>query len=117
MIWIAIWALLDFASAAQEPPHPEIPSIVEEYFGEETITALGVFWCESLHLPTAVSKTDDHGLAQLSQKWWGPEAFGEERWGQRYEIRANIAMSYEIWAYGEHSKGDGWLMWACGRDI
>lgn len=116
MIWIAIWALLDFSSIAQEPPHPEIPGIVEEYFGEETSRALGVFWCESLHLPTAVSKTNDHGIAQVSEMWWGPQAFGRERWSRRYEIRANISMAAEVWEHGERLWGDGWLLWACGRN-
>lgn len=107
-MWIYIWLLLDWSGFHAEPPHSEIPAVVEEYFGEETSTALGVFWCESLHRPTAVSETGDHGVVQVSEKWWA-EVFGPERWSLRYEIRPNIAMGYEIWQYG------GWDLWTCGR--
>ena len=115
-MWIAIWLILDFMGYHPEPPHSEIPAVVEEYFGEEASTALGVFWCESLHRPTAVSHTDDHGVAQLSDWYWGAEAFGE-RWNRVYEVRPNIAMAYEIWSWGERKYSNGWVLWTCGRNI
>jgi len=33
-VWLAIWAILDFASVNHEPPNPEIPEVVCEYFAD-----------------------------------------------------------------------------------
>jgi len=115
-MWLYLWLILDWTGLHAEPPHSEIPAVVEEYFGaEEASTALAVFWCESLHRPTAVSHTDDHGLAQISQTYWG-EVY-DHIWERRYEIETSVRMARLIWTWGEHRYGDGWLLWTCGRNI
>ena len=68
-IWLAIWAILDFASVNHEPPNPEIPEVVCEYFQEDCVRALGVAWCESLHNPRAYNGVD-HGLFQINEHYW-----------------------------------------------
>jgi len=112
-MWLAIWLLLDWCGLHSEPPHPHIPEVVESYYGEETSRALGVFWCESLHTPSAVSPTDDHGLTQISQTYWA-EVY-DHLWDQRYEIETSVRMSHTIWTWGELKFNDGWLLWTCGR--
>ena len=112
-MWIYLWLLLDWCGLHAEPPHPEIPAVVEEYFVEETSRALGVFWCESLHNPRAVSHTNDFGIAQINSDYWS-EIY-DHIWDQRYDIPTNIKMSHRIWTWGEYKFGDGWLLWTCGR--
>ncbi len=98
-----------------EPPHSEIPAVVEEYFGEEASTALGVFWCESLHRPTAVSHTNDFGVAQINSDYWAD--IYKDIWPLKFEVRPNIRMAYEIWSWGERKYSNGWVLWTCGRNI
>ena len=115
-MWIAIWLVLDFMGFHSEPPHSEIPAVVEEYFGaEEAQTALGIFWCESLHRPTAVSHTDDHGLTQVSKEYWSEPL--DHLWDRRYEVETSVRMARLIWTWGELKFGDGWLLWACYRNF
>ncbi len=112
-MWVYLWLLLDWTGYHAEPPHSEIPAVVEEYFGEESSRALGVFWCESLHRPTAVSSTDDHGLTQISREYWSAPM--DHIWDRRYEVETSVHMARLIWTWGELKFGDGWLLWTCGR--
>ena len=43
-VWLAIWAILDFASVNHEPPQPEVTEIVCDYIQEDCVLALGVAW-------------------------------------------------------------------------
>jgi len=112
-MWLYLWLLLDWCGLHAEPPHSEIPAVVEQYFAEETSRALGVFWCESLHRPTAISKTNDFGVAQVNSDYWA--TIYKDIWHLKFEIEPNIRMAYEIWEWGEYKWGDGWLLWTCGR--
>jgi len=109
-IWLAIWAILDFASVNHEPPNPEIPEVVCEYFQEDCVRALGVAWCESLHNPRAYAAAEkSYGLFQINEYYWG-DAFGDY-WHKRYEVEQNTRFAFYI---VEHTRAK-WDLWTCGR--
>ena len=111
MIWLAIWRILDFATVNHEPPNPEIPAVVCEYFQEDCVTALSISWCESLHNPRAFNaKTIDNGLFQISTYYW-KESFSSQLWAQRFEVEASTKMA----AYIVNNTRQGWQLWTCGR--
>ena len=111
-MWPTIWMLADFVSTLTDPPYEVVPT-VQQYFGTETIRALSVFWCESLHMPSAVSVTDDHGVAQISRTYWLDSY--RHLWPSIYEVETNIKIGHEIWVWGETKWGDGFVLWTCGR--
>jgi len=108
-IWLAIWAILDFASVSDEPPNAEIPAVVCEYFVDDCPRALGIAWCESLHNPRAYHPEGSHGLFQIHEPTWG-KVF-KEHWHKRYEVEQSTRFAAHII---EHTKAK-WNLWTCGR--
>ena len=110
-VWVAIWAILDFASVNHEPPNPEIPEVVCEYFADdECLRALGVSWCESLHNPNAYAAEEkSSGLFQINEHYWG-DVF-KEHWPKRFEVEQSTKFA----AYIIENTKAKWLLWTCGR--
>ena len=108
-IWLAIWAILDFASVSDEPPNAEIPAVVCEYFADDCVRALGIAWCESLHNPRAYHPEGSHGLFQIHEPTWGKVFKGD--WHKRYEVEQSS--KWAAWII-DHSRGR-WSLWTCGR--
>ena len=110
-VWLAIWAILDFASVNHEPPNPEIPEVVCEYFADdECLRALGVSWCESLHNPNAYAAEEkSSGLFQINYFYWG-HVF-ERHWHKRYEVEQSTKFA----AYIIENTKAKWDLWTCGR--
>ncbi len=107
-VWLAIWAILDFASVSHEPPNAEIPAVVCEYFVDDCVRALGIAWCESLHNPRAYNG-EDHGLFQINKHYWG-DVFAD-RWPMRFEAEQSTRFAFHI---VEHTEAK-WDLWTCGR--
>ena len=108
-VWLAIWAILDFASVNHEPPNPEIPEVVCEYFADDCQRALGIAGCESLHNPRAYHPEGSHGLFQIHEPTWG-RVF-KEHWHKRYEVEQSTKFA----AYIIENTKAKWLLWTCGR--
>ena len=107
-VWLAIWTILDFASVNHEPPNPEIPEVVCEYFADDCVRALSIAWCESLHNPRAYNGFDN-GLFQINEHYWG-DVF-KEHWHKRYEVEQSTRFAFHI---VEHTQAK-WQLWTCGR--
>lgn len=87
---------------------------VAELFPGEVDFACGVIACESGYNPNAVSRTNDHGLAQVNAPTWArpghpdPVAhFIGVHWDRRYDGWSNLVFAQKI----RHHYG--WRMWAC----
>ena len=109
-VWLAIWAILDFASVNHEPPNPEIPEVVCEFFADDCVRALSIAWCESLHNPRAYNPEGSHGLFQIKQYWWGPRIFGRQ-WADRYDVEQSTRFAFHIVGHTQAK----WRLWTCGR--
>jgi hypothetical protein len=107
-VWLAIWAILDFASVNHEPPNNEVPEVVCEYFEDDCVKALGIAWCESLHNPRAYNG-EDHGLFQINKYYWH-DVF-ESKWDKRFEVEQSTRFAFHI---VENTK-EKWRLWTCGR--
>ena len=73
--------------------------------------ALAVAWCESSHIPGAISRpnrnrTVDRGLFQVNDIW---KTVFPSRWGAILDAQVNTSMAYEIWQEGNRS----WRYWTC----
>mgnify|MGYP003320949481 FL=1 len=110
-VWLAIWGIIDFASANTEPPNHEIPAAICEYEGWACSDATGVAWCESLMNPRAYHPEGSHGLFQIHEPTWG-RVFKGRRWEQRYDYRANLEMAIHV-----YEAAGGWHWWTCGRRL
>ena len=109
MSWVAIWLLIDIAGVnTTSLDHQEIVEAASSY-DWPVVEALSVAWCESQFKRTAFNGVD-HSVWQINQNWWGAPIFGENMWGDRYQIHTNAAMAYHIWVAG----GRSFRWWSCG---
>tara|TARA_R100000742_G_C4226634_1_gene49125 strand:+ start:128 stop:472 length:345 start_codon:yes stop_codon:yes gene_type:complete len=110
-VWLAIWAILDFASVNHEPPpeNTEVVEIVCEYF-DPCVRPLGIAWCESLHNPNAYAAAEkSSGLFQINEHYWGEVFAG--RWRLRFDPEQSTRFAAHI---VENTKAK-WNLWTCGR--
>jgi len=107
-MWLAIWLIIDFVSVREEPPYPDIPAVVCEYFADDCVRPLSIAWCESLHNPNAYNGVD-HGLFQINEHYWG-DVF-KSKWHNRFDVEQSTRFAFHI---VENTKAK-WDLWTCGR--
>ena len=107
-MWLAIWLIIDFVSVREEPPYPDIPAVVCEYFADDCVRPLSIAWCESLHNPRAYNGAD-HGLFQINKYFWY-EVF-KDKWADRFEVEQSTRFAFYIVEHTELK----WRLWTCGR--
>lgn len=90
-----------------EGSHPYVDIIAS--YDWDVSEALEIVDCESGFDPTAVSKTNDHGLFQHNGRF-GPDRFAivGYSWSQRYDPVVNTEVAYWLW-----SQTRDWRHWTC----
>lgn len=94
------------AEAKIQPPPAVAAAIARHFPGEEGI-ATAVFRCESEFKRTAVSPTNDHGVAQIHFPLWRPLFKGDSP----YNIDANLRVAKIV------RNKQGWGAWTCARRL
>lgn len=109
--FIALCAILGLMTACT--PHQAIDVLFK---GSDNATAHRIAKCESNYNPSAVSRTNDHGLFQINATTWNkpghPDPVADwigRNWHKRYDPATNAIMAKMI------KDKYGWKMWSCNR--
>lgn len=96
-----------------------VPDLIRERFdGRDEQIALDTFWCESKYDTNAISRTNDHGVAQINGAWRSrfAEVTGRPFYDAVYDPVVNLEFAYWL-AVEMRGQGGGWSHWTCARNL
>lgn len=94
----------------QKSEREKILELINELWGNQSKTALRIFWCESKLDPLIISKTGDVGITQINLSAHWEKIPGETKsekivWLQNREN--NLSFAYQLYVQ------ENWIPWVC----